>query len=168
MKIILSILLFLNIINVNAQQNLHKDSWSKITNPSLKGENGLLTINLPAPSALNFTVALEGDTKILYNWHSSTSKELAPGNYDISFWGIKIPSVSVEKGKESRIFAGVLNSTVKGLWEIWTMDSTKVFNAGGPKQVALPTGKYIVKTHGADIKTTIYDNRVSIFSFSSY
>ncbi len=93
---------------------------------------------------------------------------MVPGKYDITFQGIKIPLVVVEKGKETRILAGVLNSTVKGLWEVWTADSLKVFSAGSPKMVALPVGNYIVKTQGVEIKTTIRDGKISIFSYTKY
>jgi hypothetical protein len=88
--------------------------------------------------------------------------------YDITFQGLKIPSVVVEKGKETRILAGVLNSTVKGLWEVWNADSIKVFSAGSPKMIALPVGNYLLKTQGAEIKTTIRDGKISLFSFTKF
>jgi hypothetical protein len=141
--------------------------WAMIPNLAMKGENGLLIINLPVPATMAFTVAHAGDPKILYSWHGSTSKDLPPGNYDVTFWNIKIPVV-IEKGKETRIFAGVLNSTVKKPWEVWTSGGEKVFSGGGAKLVALPAGKYIIKTGGTEIKTTITDGQTSIFSFTNY
>ena len=137
-------------------------------NYDLKGDVGLLTISLPAQGGLSFTVARAGEAKNLYTWHNSTTRELPPGTYDITFWNIKIPGVVVEKGKETRILAGVLNSTVKRPWEVWTADSVKVYGAGGAKMVALPPGKYIIKTGNVEIKTTITDGQISIFSYTAY
>ncbi len=72
------------------------------------------------------------------------------------------------KEKETRIFAGVLNSTVKKPWEVWTADGEKVFSAGGAKTVALLPGKYIVKISGVEIKTTITDGQVTMFCYTAY
>ena len=141
--------------------------WSIITNPSLKGDNGLLVLNLPGLSSILFTASRVGEPKILVNLHSSGNKELPPGKYEITFWNIKIP-VAIEKGKETRIFAGILNSTVKKPWEVWTVTGEKVFAAGSAKMVALPVGKYIIKTSGTEIKTTINDGQTTIFSFTNY
>lgn len=141
--------------------------WSIITNPLLKGDNGLLVLNLPGPCGILFTASRVGEPKILVNLHSSGSKELPPGKYEITFWNIKIP-VAIEKDKETRVFAGVLNSTVKKPWEVWTVTGEKVFAGGSAKMVALPIGKYIIKTSGTEIKTTINDGQVTIFSFTNY
>lgn len=173
MKKILSLLAFALIVFTTTAQVNNTDlktpnRWIMIPNLALKGDNGLLIINLPAQAAMLFTVARTGEAKTLYTWHGSTTKEIPPGTYDITFWNIKIPAVIVEKRKETRIPAGVLNSTVKKPWEIWTVNGEKVFSAGSAKMVALPAGKYIVKTGGAEIKTTITDGQVSIFSFTSY
>ena len=140
--------------------------WAMIPNYSLKGENGVLVINLPSPAAMNFTVSAAGDPKILYTWHGNTYKDMPPGNYEVNFWNIKIP-VTIEKQKETRVYAGVLNSTVKAHWEVWTTDSVsvKVFEAPSAKMVALPAAKYIIKTGGVEIKTYIKDGQTSIFSF---
>ena len=100
--------------------------------------------------------------------HGSMTKELPPGTYDVTFWGIKIPSVTVEKGRDTRIMAGILNSSVKGLWEVWSSDGIKIFSSGSPKLVALPVGTYNVKTGGAEFKTTINDGKITMFSFTAY
>lgn len=150
-------------IIANAQD---KSKWTMIPNLSLKGENGLLIVSLPVQAAVSFTVTHHGDPKILYSWHTATKKDLPPGNYDIIFWNIKIPVV-IEKQKETRILAGVLNSTVKKPWEVWSNDSTKIFSAGSAKMVALPAGKYILKTGSVSVKTNITDGQVSIFSYTA-
>ena len=173
MKKVLSVLVFTIIaFTINAQGNnteaKTQNQWVMIPNLALKGDNGLLIINLPAQASMAFTVARTGETKNLFTWHGSTIKEMPPGTYDITFWNIKIPAVIVEKGKETRIPAGVLNSTVKRPWEVWTVNGEKVFSAGSAKMVALPAGKYIVKTGGAEIKTTINDGQISIFNFTAY
>src|ERR1035437_4254206 len=172
-KILSALAFFICVLTLNAQDNgnteikSHPNQWAITNNYSLKGATGQLIVSLPVQATMVCLVNRTGDAKT-FSLHNGTPKELPPGNYDITFWGIKIPSVVVEKAKDTRILAGVLNSTVKGLWEIWTADSVKIFSAGGPKQVALPVGNYIVKTHGAEIKTTISDGKVSIFSFTSY
>lgn len=150
---------------VTAQEKVHQ--WSMLTNYGVKGDNGLIILSLPAPATITFFIAKAGDPKILYTLKSAASKELPVGEYDITFWNIKIP-VTIEKQKETRIYAGVLDTKVKKPWEVWTMDSVKVFGAGGPKMIALPAGKYIIKTSGAEIKTTIRDGQVSIFNFTAY
>ncbi|MDB5200499.1 MAG: hypothetical protein JWO92_2462 [Chitinophagaceae bacterium] len=171
-KILAGISVFIGVHTLHAQENVNRETkpplnkWS-VTNNYSKSDNGQLIINLPVQAVMLCTVNRTGEAKT-FTLHNGTPKELTPGNYDITFWGIKIPSLIVEKAKDTRILAGVLNSTVKGLWEIWTADGIKIYSAGGPKQVALPVGSYIVKTKGAEIKTTITDGKVSIFSFTSY
>jgi len=142
--------------------------WGIANNFSLKGDIGQIIINLPVQATLICTIARSGEVKNLHNLRNSVPKDLPPGMYDITFQGLKIPSVVVEKGKETRILAGVLNSTVKGLWEVWNTDSVKVFSAGSPKMIALPVGNYLLKTQGAEIKTTIRDGKISLFSFTKF
>lgn len=172
-KILSTLIFFICALTLNAQDNVNREAkpplnqWAITNNYSLKGATGQLIVSLPVQATIVCIVARKGEAKT-FTLHNGTPKELPTGNYDITFWGIKIPSVVVEKGKDTRILAGVLNSTVKGLWEIWTAESVKIFSAGSPKMVALPVGNYIVKTHGAEIKTTITDGKVSIFSFTSY
>lgn len=173
MKKILSAATFLICaLTIHAQANVNKEAKVPLTQWAInsnytKSDKGQLIISLPVQAAMVCLVNRSGDAKT-FALHIGNPKELLPGSYDITFWGIKIPSVSVEKAKDTRILAGVLNSTVKGLWEIWTPDAVKIFSAGGPKQVALPVGNYIIKTHNAEIKTTISDGKVSIFSFTNY
>lgn len=171
-KIFSAITFFISALALHAQDNVNREAkvplnqWAVNSNYS-KSDKGQLIINLPVQAAMVCIVNRSGEAKT-FALHAGTPKELLPGSYDITFWGIKIPSVAIEKAKDTRILAGVLNSTVKGLWEIWTTDTVKIFSAGGPKQVALPVGNYIIKTHGAEIKTTISDGKVSIFSFTGY
>lgn len=160
-KITFTVLFFISAISLHAQ-----NKWS-VSNNYSKSDGGQLLITLPVQAALNCIVNPVGKPKT-FALRNDSPKELEPGSYDVIFWGIKIPSVAVEKRKDTRIFAGVLNSTVKGLWEVWTTDSVKIYSAGGPKQVALPVGNYIIKTSGASINTTITDGKVSIFSFTKY
>ena len=171
-KILSAFLFFICLHSLYAQDNLNKEvkpsapQWT-IKNNYSKSDNGQLLISLPAQAALTCIVNRTGETKS-FALHNDVPKELKPGTYDVTFWGIKIPSVSVEKAKDTRIMAGVLNSTVRGLWEVWTADGIKIYSSGGPKQVALPPGDYIVKTGSAEIKTTITDGKISIFSFTRY
>ncbi len=153
--------------NVSKEIKPEPIRWGIANNFSLKGDIGQLIINLPGQSTLRCIVNRTGETKT-FSLQGNTPKDLLPGKYDMIFQGIKIPLVIVEKGKETRILAGILNSTVKGLWEVWTADSVKVFSAGSPKLVALPVGNYIVKTKGVEIKTTIRDGKISIFSYTNY
>jgi hypothetical protein len=171
-KIFSAVIFFICSVTLYAQDNVNREAKAPLTQWAInsnysKSDMGQLIINLPVQAAMVCLVNRSGEAKT-FALHIGNPKELLPGSYDISFWGIKIPSISVEKAKDTRILAGVLNSTVKGLWEIWTTDAIKIFSAGGPKQVALPVGNYIIKTHGAEIKTTISDGKVSIFSFTNY
>jgi hypothetical protein len=152
----------------NKENILQPAKWGIANNFSLKGDIGQIIINLPVQATLICTITRSGEVKNLHNLRNSVPKDLPPGLYDLTFLGIKIPSVVVEKGKETRILAGVLNSTVKGLWEVWTADSVKVFSSGSPKMIALPAGNYLLKTQGAEIKTTIRDGKISMFSFNKY
>ncbi len=174
MKKTLSIfILFFYACTLNAQEKSkietkEANQWAMVPNFSLKGGTGQLLVNLPVQATIACSVTKAGDAKILFSLKGNNPKDLMPGIYDITFWNIKINSVVVEKGKESRILAGVLNSTVKKPWEVWTMDGQKVFGAGSAKMVALPVGKYIIKTSGVEIKTTINDGQVTIFSYTAY
>lgn len=174
MKLIIPVIIFLICLqSVKGQDNVNREAklppviqWAIRDNYS-KSDNGQLLINLPVQAALVCIVNRTGEAKT-FTLRNGAPKELPPGTYDITFWGIKIPSVTVEKRKDTRILAGIVNSTVRGLWEVWTTDGIKIYSAGGPKQVALPVGNYILKTKGAEIKTTITDGKTSIFSFTSY
>lgn len=171
-NLLLSTVFFICCFTANAQDKSNSENkpqqpqWT-ITNNYSKSDNGQLIISLPAQAAITCIVNRTGEAKT-FALHNDQPKELAPGKYDITFWGIKIPAVAVEKRMDTRILAGILNSTVKGLWEVWTPEGTKIYSAGGPKMVALPVGNYIVKTSGAEIKTTIRDGKISIFSFTNY
>ena len=116
-KIFFSILFSLSLFAVAAQATntgiKAPVQWTMRPNYDVKGDVGLLTINLPSQGSLSFTVARTGDAKNLYTWRNSTTREIPPGTYDIMFWNIRIPNVVVEKGKETRVLAGVLNATVK-------------------------------------------------------
>lgn len=168
-KIIPAGFLMLTFFMVSAQEKVNKETqapivrWT-ISNNYSKSNNGQLFIQLPVQGALSCTVNKTGEAKS-FALRNETPKELPPANYEVTFWGIKIPAVAVEKRKDTRILAGILNSIVKAPWEVWTSDGIKVYGAGGPKQVALPPGNYVVKTGGAEIKTTIWDGKVSIFNF---
>ena len=168
-KIIPAWFLMLASFAVTAQDKVNKETQTQvvrwtISNNYSKSDNGQLFIQLPVQSALSCIVNKTGEAKS-FALHNETPKELPPANYDVTFWGIRIPAVAVEKRKDTRILAGVLNSMVKAPWEVWTADGIKVYSAGGPKQVALPPGDYVVKTGGAEIKITITDGKVSIFNF---
>jgi hypothetical protein len=171
-KIIQAFAFFICLTSSYAQDNVNREAktplnqWAVKNNYS-KSEKGQLMITLPAQATVNCIVNRSGEAKT-FALRNDLPKELAPGSYDVTFWGIKIPSVTVEKRMDTRILAGVLNSTVRALWEVWTTDGIKIYSAGGPKQVALPVGNYIVKTGGAEIKTTITDGKISIFSFTRY
>ncbi|HUS00704.1 MAG TPA: hypothetical protein VMY77_03210 [Chitinophagaceae bacterium] len=171
-KIILSAAFCISLYSIHAQDNVNREAKPALTqwaikNNYSKSNNGQLLITLPAQAALNCIVNRAGEEKT-FALRNDSPKELAPGSYDVTFWGIKIPSVTVDKRMDTRILAGVLNSTVRGAWEVWTTDGTRIFSAGGPKQVALPAGNYIVKTGGAEIKTAITDGKISIFSITRY
>ena len=171
-KIILSAASCIILYSIHAQDIVNREAKPPLTqwaikNNYSKSDNGQLVITLPAQAALNCIVNRSGQPKT-FALRNDSPKELEPGSYDVTVWGIKIPSVTIEKRMDTRILAGVLNSTVRGLWEVWTTDGTKIYSAGGPKQVALPVGNYIVKTGGAEIKTTITDGKISIFSFTRY
>ena len=172
-KLVSVFTLFICALTLYAQNN-NEDTkpnlfhWALINNPSLKGSTGRLIVGLPAEASMICFVSRSGEAKNLYTMHGSMAKELPPGNYDVTFWGIKIPSIIIEKGKDTRLYVGILNSSVKGLWEIWTMDGQKIFSSGSPKLVALPAGDYNVKTGGAEFKTTINDGKITMFSFTAY
>ena len=125
---------------VSAQEKVNKETqapivrWT-ISNNYSKSNNGQLFIQLPVQGALSCTVNKTGEAKS-FALRNETPKELPPANYEVTFWGIKIPAVAVEKRKDTRILAGILNSIVKAPWEVWTSDGIKVYGAGGPKQVA--------------------------------
>ncbi len=163
---ILSFIIFSLALQAQDKTSTEISKWEQIINYKLKGNTGQLIINLPVAAYLQCIIAREGETKNIATLRNEMPKELPPGNYTVTFLGIKIP-VTIEKGNDSRIKAGVLQSTVKGVWEIWA-DGIKIFSAGAPKFVALPAGDYIVKTSVAEIKTTIRDGKVSIFSFTKY
>jgi hypothetical protein len=154
---------------ISKKENISQPAkWGIANNFSLKGDIGQIIINLPVQATLISTITRSGEVKKLHNLRNSEPKDLPPGLYDLTFLGIKIPAVVVEKGKETRILAGVLNSTVKGSWEVWTSDSIKIFSSGSPKMIALPVGNYLLKTQGAEIKTTIRDGKISLFSFTKF
>ncbi len=89
------------ISNIFAQDNTNKNAkpqpvqWQSDLNYSLKGPNGQLIIKLPEQASLNCIVNRPGETKT-FALRNETPKELIPGNYEVTIWGIKIPVV-IEK-----------------------------------------------------------------------
>src|SRR5688572_22993470 len=113
-KIILPVVFFICMYTLHAQDNVNREAKPPLTqwaikNNYSKSDNGQLMITLPAQAALNCIVNKSGEAKT-FALRNESPKELAPGSYDVTFWGIKIPSVTVDKRMDTRILAGVLNS----------------------------------------------------------
>ena len=95
---------------------------------------------------------------------SSANKQayhaLAPGIYYFRLNTITVHDVPIEKGKETRIKAGILSIVSEGRWEIRSEEKQKFHTSGNkPKKIALPIGNYQLKLGEQFFPIVIRDNK---------
>ena len=102
-KIFSAVIFFICSVTIYAQNNVNMEAkasltqWAVISNYS-KSDKGQLMISLPVQAAMVCIANRSGEAKS-FALHADNPKELLPGSYDITFWGIKIPSISADTGR---------------------------------------------------------------------
>ncbi|HLF45770.1 MAG TPA: hypothetical protein VI548_05065 [Chitinophagaceae bacterium] len=75
-----------------------------------------------------------------------TLQDIAPGTYNFQLNSILVENVPIEKGKETRLKAVILNIVSEGRWELRSENKEKFHTSGSkPKKIVLPVGNYQVK-----------------------
>ncbi len=136
--------------------------WTITPVPTMKGVLGRLNTKFPADVDWSIDFKNAADNKFITN-RSSYSRhapqhDVKPGNYNFVLNSIAVENVPIEKGKETRLKAGVLHIVSEGVWEILSESKEKFHTSGNkPKKMALPVGNYQLKLGGQFFPMTIKD-----------
>lgn len=137
------------------------DKWKTTPNEKIKGEFGRVNMNFPA--GVDWSVdfyTLENNyvtNRSIFSKHKMFH-DLTPGNYNITLNHVKIENVPVEKGKEVRLEAGILNIITREPWQLYNESKEKYYTSGiKPVKFALPVGRYILNFEGKDYRVVIKD-----------
>jgi len=144
-------------------------SYETTTNPSLSGRLGRLVISFPAEArhlSVRTRIFKAGGKTSLKTADGSAVIELLPGSYDIEVNGLRVPSVAIASGQDTRLRAGVLRLTSS------TRTRFSVFVPGGKEPVkvvdgsselGLPAGDVEVDVNGVRGKVTVVDGQIAEF-----
>ena len=141
------------------------DRWIITLSPNMKGVLGKLDMNFPAGVDWNIWIYTTDNKMVnsFYQTHNVKSYNLSPGNYRILLNDVTIEQVPVEKGKETRIKAGVLNIESEGNWDLYNDTKEKTITIGTkPKKMVLPVGNYYLKLGGNYFPAFIKDKETVI------
>ena len=148
--------------NTNLLKKESDEKWVITPVEDMKGVLGRLNTNFPADVEWSIDVRTTED-KFITN-RSSANKQayhaLAPGIYYFRLNTITVHDVPIEKGKETRIKAGILSIVSEGRWEIRSEEKQKFHTSGNkPKKIALPIGNYQLKLGEQFFPIVIRDNK---------
>ena len=131
-----------------SQDEQSTDQWVMKPEQSMKGALGRLNTDFGADVDWIIDIRTTED-KFITNKskvNKITHHDLAPGMYYFRLNTITVKDVPIEKGKETRLKAGILNIVSEGRWEIRSEDKSKFHTTGNkPKKMALPVGSYQLK-----------------------
>lgn len=98
-----------------------------------------------------------------YSKHGN-AQEVAPGVYNFEMNHILVENVPIEKGKVTRLKAGILNIVSEGNWELYDETEKKFRTSGNkPKKFALPVGTYRLKLGGQFYTVVMKDGKEEEF-----
>ena len=148
----------------NGSTNTEESSNPKwvIGTANMKGALGRLNTAFPSDVEWSIDVHAASDNKFITN-RSGFSKhgaayDLAPGSYHFRLNTILVEYAPIERGKETRLKAGVLHVVSEGDWEIYSETKEKFHTSGNkPKKIALPVGAYQLKLGGQFFPLVIKD-----------
>ena len=134
---------------------INSDKWVNTTVKNMKGELGMLDMVFPDSLDWNIWIYMDFENKFVnsfYPSHKKKSYNLSPGKYNIKLSNVPVENVTIEKGKATRIRAGVLNTRdiiSEGSWDLYD-ESKEVFYTSDtkPKKMVLPVGIYYLKLPG--------------------
>lgn len=124
--------------------------WVITPVPTMKGVLGKLNTQFSEGADWSIDIRTAAENKFITN-RSSYSKhgplqDIAPGTYNFQLNTILVENVPIEKGKETRLKAGILNIVSEGRWELRSENKEKFHTSGSkPKKIVLPVGNYQVK-----------------------
>lgn len=136
--------------------------WEITPLASMKGVLGKLNTSFPEDVEWSIDVRSATENKFITNRSSGSrhgpSYNIAPGTYNFRLNTIMVENVPVERGKETRLKAGVLSIVSDGNWEIYSESKGKFHTSGNkPKKIALPVGNYQLKLGGQFFPVAIKD-----------
>lgn len=133
--------------NVDNKKTASNGSWE--LNPNgLKGAAGRILVNLPAdlPVLIGF---YDTNDKYLSSEDKSLPVSFPPGGYNIQISSVKLINVPVQKGMDTKIYAGTLNVVTLSAWQVFDDTKKKYYHGGStPEKVGLPAGNYQLLVNG--------------------
>ena len=141
------------------------DKWVITPINNMKGVLGKLNTNFPENTDWSIDIRTAAENKFIIN-RSSYSKhgplqDIAPGTYNFQLNTILVENVPIEKGKETRLKAGILNIVSTGVWQLYD-ETQKIFHTSDnkPKKIALPVGNYQLNLGGQFFPVVIKDGKM--------
>lgn len=127
----------------------NSEKWVITPVAGMKGELGRLNMNFPAGVDWNIWIYTQADNKFVnsfYPIHKKQSFNLSPGEYRIKLGDVTVENVSIQKGKETRIRAGVLNVADESSWDLYDDLKENIITTNTrPQKMVLPVGFYQIK-----------------------
>jgi hypothetical protein len=140
--------------------------WEIVPSEKAKGPVGRLVINIPPAEGNVFRsteVFRPGEASYLHSTYNGGEFDLLPGVYEIRLNYAVVKNVPVERGKDTRLFVGLLKIEVPDGTESRVFDASGKVRLGpgttyrGSTIVALPAGKYILEVAGGRREIAIKD-----------
>ena len=118
------------------------------------------TLHADVPVNVEYAIKIYNlpDHTLLYNSDQQRNFTLFPGTYDIEISGMAVKNIPVDKGRDTRIKAGVLNMSYNLPWTLYDENKLKIlYKSSLPKKVEFPKGIYQVKISGTSYLIEIKD-----------
>jgi hypothetical protein len=171
-RILLTVLAYGMFISTFAQKDTsnnnleNSEKWVITPVAGMKGLSGRLNMNFPAGVDWNIWIYNQADNKFInsfYPIHKKQSFNLSPGEYRIKLGNVTVENVSIQKGKETRIRAGVLNVADESSWELYDELKENIITTNTrPQKMVLPIGNYKITILGQDRDVEIRDEHLGV------
>jgi hypothetical protein len=144
--------------------------WEIVPSEKAKGPVGRLVVNIPQAGGKLFReteVFRPGEAQYLHSTHNGGEFDLLPGVYDVHLNYAVVKNVPVGRGKDTRLFVGLLKIEVPAGTESRVYDASGKVRLGpgttyrGTTVLALPAGKYILEVAGGRREITIKDRETT-------
>lgn len=134
------------------------------SNPLLQGTTGRVFLDLPVDVECFIFIYGHNSNKEIAGASKDRTFYLAPGDYDIKVSSVKLEQIVVEKGKDTKIPAGVLNITSQSAWALFDANKkTRITGASKPGKIGLPAGNYQLQLGGSFQPVVIKDGETMNF-----
>lgn len=145
-------------------EGMSSEKWEIVPVPQWKGVLGKLNMDFPEDAEWTIDIRTTEDKFITSKSKSGREKSfgIAPGTYFFRLNTVTVQNVPIEKGKETRLKAGILRILSEGNWSLYDETKKKFYTSGTkPKKFALPVGSYQLKI-GTQYFTVIIKDRETV------